>query len=207
MGHQPYLFLALNAWFQKSDSNYIEGRLLWQNHLVDGACNLLWLASEQVIKILLLQKNDNQYPEEKLNLNDLHKTMNKIAERYRHRVQKLINKINNEYTELDISKYENTLTKLHEYFHRRYVVNSSSSIPLSLIEEVDEFYFLLRDKVHADVGPGTIDEIHIQKKHRWQHPVPAFKYAYINNNHFRPRKHREINLLLPDGSTLKENGE
>lgn len=200
-------YLALNAWLQKADTNYIEGRLLWLNQLINGSCNLLWLASEQIIKILILQKNIDSYSSNSTDLSELHETLDKEGMKLGHSVKKLIQRVSAEYPDFDISKFEKTLGKLQEYFYRRYVVNSGSSISLLMLNEVDEFYFLVRSRIEPDVGLGTIDEIHIQRKHKWGHPLPAFSYAYQYNEHFRPRKHREINQLGPDGIVRKESGE
>ena len=205
MNSQSYL--ALNAWLQKADQNYIEGRLLWLNHLINGACNLLWLASEQILKILILQKTIDSFSENSSDLKQLHETIDKEGMKLGHSVIKLIQRVNSDYPGFDISKYEKVLEKIQEYFYRRYVVHSGSSISLLMLNEVDEFYFLVRGKIEPDVGLGTIDEIHIQRKHKWGHPLPAFSYAYQYNEHFRPRKHREINQIGPDGVVRKENGE
>ncbi|AFU67758.1 hypothetical protein P700755_000754 [Psychroflexus torquis ATCC 700755] len=200
-------YLSLNSWLQKADSNYIEGRLLWLNWLVDGSCNLLWLACEQMIKILLLQEKIDTYSAESTNMDELHKVLDKKGKKLGHDVGKLIAKINAEYPELDITKYKTTLEKLQEYFYRRYVINKGSSISMNMLNEVDEFYFLLRSKIYSDVGLGTIDEIFIQKKHNRGHFLPAFSYSYLHNKSFRSRKHRSINQMGPDGKVYMENGE
>jgi hypothetical protein len=199
-------YLALNAWLQKADGNYIEGRFLWLNYLLNGASNLLWLASEQIIKILLLQKEIENYTKQSSDLTELYVNLDKSGKRFGHNVEELIKSINKEYPGISISKFGDTLIKLQEYFYRRYVVHSGSSISLIMLNEVDEFYFLLRSKVYSEVGLGTIDEIHIQKKHGWGHPLKAFSVAYTQNKHFRSRRHREISLLGPDGKTYKEDG-
>ena len=200
-------YLSLNSWLQKADSNYMEGRLLWLNWLVNGSSNLLWLACEQMIKILLLQKEIDTYSAESADMDELHKVLDKKGKKLGHDVGKLIIKVNSEYPELDISKYKTTLEKLQEYFYRRYVINKGSSISMKMLDEVDALYFLLRSKIHSDVGLGTIDEIFIQKKHKWGHPLPAFSYAYLQNKSFKSRKHRSINQMGPDGKIYKENGE
>jgi hypothetical protein len=199
-------YLALNAWLQKADNNYIEGRLLWLNHLVNGASNLLWLASEQIIKILLLQKEIEIYSQESEGLDQLHKTLDKKGKKLGHNVDKLIKVIGTAHPDIDVAKFSDTLKKLQEYFYRRYVVRGGSSMSMNMLDEVDEFYFLVRSKIHSDVGLGTIDQIHIQRKRGFGHPLSAFSYAYINNNHFKPRIHREINIAGPDGTIYKENG-
>lgn len=180
---------------------------MWLHLLVDGASNLLWLSSEQIIKILLLQKEIEQHSNRSANLSVLHDHLDKQGKELGHDVRKLIQKINQEYPDLDISRFERMLKKLQEYFYRRYVVHSGSSVSLLMLDEIDEFYFLLRSKVHAEVGLGTIDEIYIRRKHGWEIFPPAFTYAYQQNNHFKPRKHKEISLLGSDGKTYKECGE
>ena len=201
-------YSALNSWLQKSDGNYIEGRLLWLNLFVDGASNLLWLASEQLIKILLLQKNIDTFSNQSSNSDELYKILDKEGIKLGHDVYKLIRNINKEYPHIGISKYEMTLKKLQEYFYRRYVVHEGSSISLLMLDDVDELYFLLREEVDPDVGLGTIDEIFIQRKHNWGHPLSAFAYAYLQNKHFRTRKHTEITYSAFDGSGKRytENG-
>lgn len=180
---------------------------MWLNQFISNACNLLWLSSEQIIKILILQKEIDKYSEDSSDLTELHDKLNEQGMKLGHNVEKLIKKLNEDYPDLEISNFEEPLKKLQEFFYRRYVVHSGSSIPVLMIDQIDEFYFLLRNKIHADVGLGTIDEIYIQKKHGWVHPLPAFSYAYFLNKHFTPRKHREINLRGPDGNSYRESGE
>jgi hypothetical protein len=180
--------------------------MLWLNSLVDGASNLLWLASEQIVKILLLQKEIDGYSAKSTDLDEMHQILDEEGRKLGHNVNKLVLVIGHEYADLDISRFEPVLKKLQEYFYRRYVVREGSSISLTMLEQVDEFYFLLRERVHPDVGLGIIDEIHIQKKHGWRHPLTAFEYAYLNNKSFKPRVHREIQLRGPDGNTYMESG-
>lgn len=115
-------YLALNAWLQTSDKNYMAGRLLWLNHFISGDCNLLWLSSEQIIKILILQKEIDKHSGDSSDLTELHDNLNKQGMKLGHNVEKLIEKLNKEYPDLDISKFQETLKKLQEYFYRRYVV-------------------------------------------------------------------------------------
>lgn len=200
-------YLTLNAWLQKADVNYIEGRLLWLNWLVDGASNLLWLASEQMIKILLLQKEIDRYSNQASDLDTMHQVLEEEGKDLGHNVHKLILAISRAYPDLDISRFESVLKKLQEYFYRRYVVRGGSSISLAMLQQVDEFYFLLREQVHPDVGLGTVDEVYIQRKHGWHHPLAAFEYAYLQNKSFKPRLHKEVQLRGPDGNLYRESGD
>jgi hypothetical protein len=75
-------YLTLNAWLQKADSNYIEGRLLWFHHFINGASNLLWLASEQIIKIVLLQKNIDALSNASIDMEELFKKLDKEGKKW-----------------------------------------------------------------------------------------------------------------------------
>lgn len=200
-------YLALNSWLQKADHNYMEGRLLWLNMFINGASNLLWLASEQIIKILLLQKNIDTLSNASNDLDDLHEKIDRKGKSLGHDVHKLVAKIKAEYPDLDLTQFEPVLIKLQEYFYRRYVVRGGSSISLSLLDQIDDFYFKARAKIDPDIGLGTIDEIFIQKKHNWGHPLSSFAYAYHQNMHFKTRPHSPINYMVPGGKSITENGQ
>ena len=120
-----------------------------------------------MIKILLLQKRIDSLSSQVNNLDDLHNLLDSEGKKIGHNVHDLIQQIKKMYPDLDIDKFEETLKKLQEYFYRRYVVNSRSSISLLMLDNVDKLYFLLRSKVDSDIGPGTIDEIFIQRKYNW----------------------------------------
>ena len=199
-------YLALNAWLQKSDMNYISGRLLWFNLCTHGSCNLLWLSCEQIMKIVLIQKNVDDLASQCSNLDDIHRLIDREGKQLGHDVSKLINKIEIEYPNLAINKYKLVLEKLQEYFYRRYVVRGSSSIDIRMIDDVDEFYFMIRKIVEPEIGLGTIDEIFIQKKHNWGHPISAFNFAYLHNKSFSSRKHRVINIIGPNDEKCREDG-
>ena len=199
-------YQTLNAWLQKADWNYVSGRLLWLNALVGSASNLLWLSSEQIVKILLLQRGIDSIARRCADLDEMHTQCEAMGRSYGHDIGKLTSRLAEQYPSIQIDKYTSTLKKLHEHFFRRYVVRGSSSISMKLIKDVDAFYFELRDHIHPDVGVSTIDEIFIQRKHQWGHPLPAFGYAYFQNPSFRPRKHRSIRLLGPDGLIYEEDG-
>jgi len=199
-------YLTLNSWLQKADQNYISGRLLWLNMLITGACNLLWLSCEQMIKLLLLQMHIEELSPQCKDLDELHDVVDKKAGKWGHSVDKLLNQMFEQYPALSIEKHRDVLEKLHEYFYRRYVERRGSSISLNMLHNVDELYFLLRSQVEPDVGLGTIDEIVIQRKNKWGHPLQAFAVAYMDNLSFKPRRHRKISIIGPDGKTYDEDG-
>jgi|TARA_R110002110_G_scaffold404983_1_gene623756 hypothetical protein len=196
----------LDLWLQKADENYISGRFLWMNILIIGSCNLLWLACEQLIKLLLLQKEIDFDISDSIHSDELYKQVNKKGKAIGHDVSKLIVQVNAVYPELNISKYEPTLIKLQEYFYKRYLTNKGSSITLNTLDDIDALYFLLRDQIEPRIIFGDIDQIYIKRKHNWKQNLPVHEYAYLENKSFRPRKHNEIRQVGADGLVYIENG-
>lgn len=199
-------YLVLNSWLQNADSNYIAGRLLWSHLLVVGASNLLWLSCEQLTKIVLLQDKVDEMASGCEDISKVHKSINNAAKKLGHNVGRLVSSLDELHPEIEINKYRDVLYKLHEYFFRRYPAQNGSSISLEMINRADALYFCLRSLVVPDVGVGTIDEIFIQRKHGWEHPLPAFEYAYSKNNYFGPRRHRLYRILGPDQHLYEEKG-
>lgn len=201
MNSQSYL--VLNAWLQKADSNYIAGRLLWNQVLVVGASNLLWLSCEQLAKIVLLQA---EIAAGCADLDEIHGLVDRAGKRLGHNVDQLVVALNKLHPEVGISNYRDVLEKLYEYFFRRYPVRDGSSISLEIISRADELYFRLRSLVLPEIGVGTIDEIYIQRKHGWPHPIPAFRFAYSGNASFAPRQHKLYRITGSDGQVYEECG-
>ncbi len=203
-----FIYPALGGWLSTADSNYLEGRVLWYNRLLVGSCILFWLSIEQIIKLLILQKDAELLNHECENQNSLYTIIDNKAKNIspKHSVSELLETFIPVYPEIDLSPYQSTLDKLEEFFQRRYVRHEDASIRLDMIHTVDELYFLLRERVNSSIPISIIDSIFIHKKHGWQHPIPAYKMAYTDNRSFRSRKHPEVNFLGPDGNTYIEKG-
>ena len=124
--------LALNTWLQKADWNYLEGRVLWFQLLIEGACNLLWLSIEQVLKILILQARIETIDSTCKGLATVYKTLDKEAKSIskRHSRIEIVQQVENTYSGLNLTPYYSVMDKLEEYFNRRYVIHNSSSINL-----------------------------------------------------------------------------
>ena len=199
---------ALNTWLQKADYNYLEGRVLWLNSLVEGACNLFWLSIEQACKILVLQARIETIASNCKARGGVYKTLNDEAKSISaiHSRTQIVRKVESTCSGLNLTPYYSVMDKLKEYFDKRYVVPGGSTISLLLIHEVDELYFLLREHIVPELGLGLIDEIYIRRKHRWPQTMKAFDLAYYKNKSFRGRKHESINQTGPDGKTYIENG-
>jgi hypothetical protein len=201
-------YLVLNSWLQKSDQNYIDGRFLWLNKRINSACNLLWLSLEQMIKILLVQSEIDEMLKGSTNLEESHGIVDLKCKKLGHRIKELLLGLNKKYSDSDVFRFENQLEKLNEYFFRRYVVHGGASIAVTMICDIDELYFAIRDKVDPDVGVGIIDSVFIQRKYSLGHPYSVFEYAYLHNKYFRTRKHKEIRFALFDdmNRVFVENG-
>ena len=93
--------------------------------------------------------------------------------------------------ELAIKRFEEAIEKINEFFNRRYPANTSASINLLTLNNIDEVFFLLRDLIHKDVSMSTIDEIAMKKDNGLKQSNPLFNYAYKENQFFRARKHKK----------------
>lgn len=200
--------LALNAWLQTADSNYISGRLLWTQRLVDGASNLLWLSIEQMIKILVLHSRLPQLDTGSSTIEQAHRALDRAAFSVSrdHSCTSLVAALSAAHPSIDLSPHLDAMAKLEEYYRRRYYVNQGSSIRLMLLHKADALYFLLRSHVAPELGVGTIDEIGIRRKHGWGQTLPAFEFAYRDNLSFAPRRHSVINIMGPNGTRVSEDG-
>lgn len=197
---------ALNSWLQKADNNYIEGRALWFHFMFDGSCNLLWLASEQMMKILLLQKDFQHTSFDGQDVDLILSQFDRAARNFGHNLERLLVRFDEVYPEVNIRQFQWVLGKVQEYFYRRYVVNETTEIGLALINSIDQCYFELRSKVLPEVGLGLVDELRIDQKYNRPHGFSAFQYAYFRNSSFRGRRHSPLNLLI-DGEVVCETGE
>jgi hypothetical protein len=201
--------LASNHWLQVADRNYIEGRFLWLHGGIDGACILLWLAVEQITKLICLQADPERGLRDNDDLDQVYAWMDRRARQYsrRHRWADLEQSLGGiPGAAWDLEGWRSTIEKLEEYFHRRYVRNESTSIRITMFREVDTIYFNLRDSIEPDVVAATIDEIYVRRKHGLQQPVPVYEHVYRDNPQFRTRPHPLWKLKLPDGRIVDETG-
>lgn len=190
--------VALFMWLEIADYHYLEGRLLFQHRLVNGACEQLWISVEQMMKILLLQKEASDIISTVTELDEICDALNKKGKKYGHNADDLIEKLKRGYSSLDMSKHRPTIKKLEEVYFGRYLRLQSMSISNSLIHEVDELYFVLRDNIEPQISTTLIDEIDVRRQQGWPHPIPAFAVAYDNNKAFRTRLRDDYEISGPD---------
>jgi len=225
MQDNHYFYFCLNVYLLNADSHYVEGRFLWLNHGIQGACNLLWLAVEQLITLVILDKRlidrsidnveikhngntqvliyDPQEQDIKVIDKIISRTLYKIERK--HRLDRLLDILKSE-TDIALDGQRSALEKLKEYHDRRYYENSGSSINLGLLDEIDMFYFTLRGSLSETIPRSLIDEIAFQKEFPQGHPLPLFSYAYVKNQHFASRKHPVVNQMTQNGQTIKNDG-
>jgi len=126
---------------------------------------------------------------------NLSKIMNnrarELAGRNGHSLGVLLNNFKRNYPGFDIKRFEEAIEKINEFFNRRYPANTSASINLLTLNNIDEVFFLLRDLIHKDVSMSTIDEIAMKKDNGLKQSNPLFNYAYKENQFFRARKHKK----------------
>jgi hypothetical protein len=221
-----YYYFGLHAYLSRADGHYLEGRFLWSNYAVDGACNLLWLAIEQLIKLNIIQtrlenktlngveikENGNKvtldYDAQENDIRKIHKILDKTSYKInsRHHLDELLRILKDE-VEIDLLNYYDTLDKVKEYYERRYYKDIGSSINLGQLDRIDEVYFYLRCNLNDQFPRALIDEISYQKKFNTGHPIPYFIFSYKENKHFKSRKHPVVNQMLPDGSIIENDGD
>lgn len=223
--YKPYFF-SLHSYLALADNHYVEGRFLWLNQAFNGAGNLLWLAFEQLIKILIIQnmieKNSLHDIEIKgcsgkkikvkydQNENDL-ELMAKILDSLffgidsKHNLNSLLRSLKDD-TGIDLTEYNKCLTKINEFFKRRYVVNSGTSINPVMLDEIDRLFFYLRCFISHDIPQSFIDEIIFKRKYTIQEPIPFFGTLFHKNNYVVPRQYNDIIDRIPDGRVVAHNG-
>jgi hypothetical protein len=221
-----YYYFALHSYLSRADGHYLEARLLWFNFAIDGSCNLFWLAIEQLIKLNVIQhriennclsdvrikENGNEiiysYDPQETDIRKIHKILDKTSYKVnsRHQLDQLLRILMSE-SGIDLSRFQETLEKIKEYYERRYYKDESTSINSGQIDKVDEIYFYLRNNLNENFPRALIDEISYQRKFKTGHPLSYFVYAYQDNNHFNSRKHPVVNQRLPDGRIIRNDGD
>lgn len=212
-----YYYFSLHAYLSRADQHYLEGRLLWANHAIDGACNLFWLAIEQMIKLIIIQKRI-----EKKSLNAVHNKEDRSKkvlnydpqEKDIRKIHKILDKTSynlNSKHQLDellkiLMSFQATLEKVKEYYERRYYKDEASSIRLTELDNIDEVYFFLRKNVNQNIPRSLIDEISYQRKFNTGHPLPHFILAYYQNKSFLSRRHPVVFQQLPNKKIIKNDG-
>ena len=208
------------------DNHYVEGRFLWLNQAFNGAGNLLWLAFEQLIKILIIQteiekkqfdeiyvRNDSgkkikvKYDEKENDVRLRAKILDSLFYGIdsRHNLTTLLNNLKNT-TGIDLSEYNKCLEKINEFFKRRYVVDSGTSINPAMLNEIDKLFFFLRSFISNYIPESLVDGIIFRKKYSIQEPVPFFGTLFLKNNSVAPRQYSDIIDKIPDGRIIAHNG-
>lgn len=222
---KPYFF-SLQSYLTLVDNHYVEGRFLWLNYAFNGAGNLLWLAFEQLIKILIIQSRieRNQIDEIKIK-NDLGEKIsvkfsnNEIDIKLRakildslfyhidskHNLDTLLKEFHNS-TDIDLSEFKNCLEKINEFFKRRYVVNNGTYINPAMLDEIDKLFFFLRSLILNYIPQSLIDEIIFRKKYSFKEPIPFFGTLFLKNNFVASRQYEDLIDRLPDGRIIAHNG-
>jgi len=196
--------LVINSWLQKADHLYIDWRCLWYKMWIDSACILLWLSIEQIMKILIIQNKIKNWEIiiKDLDLNEIHKLYDKEArkitssQKTQHSSDKVLKIFHDNYPEFNINEYEESISKVNEYFDRRYVKHCWTSINILLLYKIDELYFNFRDLIDENVVQWTIDEIFIRKEAWVWQTTQVFNYAFQDNTYFRPRNLKNCNDII-----------
>ena len=219
-------FLALTEFLCRADQHYVEGRFMWFQQAWYGSCILLWLAVEQLMKTVIVQHrilNGTMHPisinhnsstitvshnpqEKEMSkiLTILDRTFFKIDRR--HDLDNLVDIMENE-VGVNLASFKSPLAKVKEIYERRYFKNVGTSISLTVINEIDEFYFTFKSNLPPDIHRSLIDEIAYQKKFNNGHPLHYFQFAYLTNPHFKAKSHPGLFQSLRDGRIIFNDGD
>jgi len=146
------------------------GRFLARGGAHLAAGNLLWLAFEQIAKVLILQKRLNSMalpegqPDKRVqDMTDIFALLDSEAKRIRpyHEWPPLLGELTTLYPDLDLSSYERLLAKMQEFFSMRYYREAGHKFSCDEVDLIDSCYFRLRDRVVLDLGMGKIDVLYL----------------------------------------------
>ena len=172
------------------------GRLLGRSggHLVGG--NLLWLAFEQLAKILILQDRIHDIPlperapeKRSQDLTDIFVILEE-AKRIRphHETAPILTELAVGYPDLDLAPYTSTVDKLQQFFSMRYYKDAGHTFSRQEIDVIDSLYFLLRDRVILDIGMGKVDTLLLRQRNGKLEPCSQFEAdLFAQNKALRPR--------------------
>lgn len=223
--YKPYFF-SLHSYLTLVDNHYVEGRFLWLNQAFNGAGNLLWLAFEQLIKVLIIQtkieknlldevyiKSDSRgkikvkYDQNENDIELIAKLLDSLLFSIdsKHNLNSLLNTLKDN-TGIDLTEYKKCLAKINEFFKRRYVVNSGTSINPIMLDEIDRLFFYLRSFISSNIPQSLVDDIIFRRKYFVQEPIPFFGTLFLKNNFIVSRQYNDIIDRIPDERVIAHNG-
>ncbi|NMM48290.1 hypothetical protein [Marinigracilibium pacificum] len=187
MAENKHFIKVLNNWLSTADRNYIQGRYLWMRGGTVGGNNLLWLSIEQLMKILLLQKNKELLNSSSESFEDIDSKTHKVAFQYEkeNMPDELINSLVKEY-DFDLSHPHHMLKDMCEFYRHKYSSITPTTQSLLLHPEIDKVFFMLRDKIDPIVGVSLIDMLEMDKE-KGNSISEINSCVFKNNEHFRSR--------------------
>lgn len=188
MNSQEYM--PLNTWLTNADMLYVDGRALWlQIAGIGGGCILVWLSLEQIMKTLVFQDRIKKGVFSGENANDTYEKFNDWGRNIGHGLAANVNALQECFPNIFSERDLIVLEKVHEYFDRRYVVNTSTGISINMLGDIDRVYFMLRDLVDNNIPIAYIDEIALGREENKEHLLEKYRQlAYLRNKSFRRRK-------------------
>lgn len=208
----------LSAYLSKSDKNYVGGRILWEQWMLDSAGNLLWLSIEQLVKIIVVQDEidfqvylkQKEYTTLERNLNNTQEFCKIISSLFRringnHSVQGLIDSTSENLNKL-LNNNINLLNNINILYQNRYYISQNRTTQLNMVDEIDELYFNLRSMINENIPRSYIDEILFYKECANSF-ILGGHFLYSGNKFIKSRKYPPINTRMKDGTIISYDGE
>ncbi|QCK15447.1 hypothetical protein [Mangrovivirga cuniculi] len=136
MAENKHFIKVLNNWLSTADRNYIQGRYLWIRGGTVGGSNLLWLSLEQLMKILLLQKESELLNYGNSNFDEVDYKTHEVAKSYEKgkMPDSLIDKVRENY-EFDFSHPYHMLQDMCDFYRKNIQV---------LLQQLKAYCFILK---------------------------------------------------------------
>lgn len=195
-------FRLLRMTLNFADKNYAAGRCLWFHLAMREAANLLCLAIEQAMKVLVIQKKlenndlqsliatksgvpqhhyDPMEPNRNIANEILHHVMRCLLKN--HNLIDLAGKLRDEGI-IDLTEFEATISNVNRFYDLRYYSIGTAEIASNEIDAIDRIYFLLRSQIR----PPLFDKLTVTP------PIGPFDnngqnlfaFTHLQNNSFPP---------------------
>lgn len=185
---KSFEYIPLSSWLGNADSLYLDARVLWlQVSGMGGGLILMWLAIEQLMKMLIFQwRIENDEHSSKTSA-EMFKELDSWGRKINHRLSDILRELNTCYPNFFQPEEIATLKNVYDHFEARYVDNKSRGIEIKALNTLDDIFFKLRDLTSEDLPIGYMDMIDINRKSKLDRLGYYTKFAHVNNPHFHKR--------------------
>jgi len=186
---ESFEYIQLSSWLGRADNLYLDARVLWlQISGMGGSFILMWLAIEQMMKLIIMQERIKKMLHTSKSSLDLEKELNGWGLEFKHNLSKLLKELEVSYPNLFTSTEIELLKKMHRLFEGKYSSSTPIGIHISSLNIMDCIFFKLRDLTSKDLPMSQMDMIDVNRNSTLNRLGDYVKFAYLDNPYFRKRK-------------------